>query len=334
MSFLITSDLHFTDAPKDDYRWELFPWLKKQVAKHRPKYVLLLGDLTDHKDKHSAQLVNRLVRELSELSELVKVIILKGNHDFVSETTPFFGFVGLLKDRVRFIIEPWHHRLDGKPCLFLPSTRNYKEAWKDIDFTPYDYIFTHQTFDGALAENGIDLRGIPPSIFKGLKAQVISGDIHVPQRIGRNITYVGSPYRVHFGDDFQPRVLLLEGGEFTDLHVGGVSRELLVGRNISDINAKSFPARTQVKVRIRLKRSEYPEWPELKRKVQALVAERGWELCGLELQAMKVKPSRITDDPEAQIASAEEALMQHAKIKKLDKTMTAQGMEFLKEAQQ
>ena len=57
---LVIGDLHLTDQPKDAYRFGIFKWIKKQIEKHQPEYTVILGDLTDKKDKHSAGLVNRI----------------------------------------------------------------------------------------------------------------------------------------------------------------------------------------------------------------------------------------------------------------------------------
>src|SRR5205814_1607714 len=91
-------------------------------------------------------------------------------------------------------------------CLFLPHTNNYKRDWKGLDFSKYQWIFAHNTFQGANI-GPRRLEGIPTSIFPR-NAKVISGDIHVPQHFGP-IEYVGAPYRIDFGDDYEPRVLFL-----------------------------------------------------------------------------------------------------------------------------
>ena len=106
---IITSDLHLTDRARDEYRWELFPWLIELVEETGSDEVLILGDLTDAKNNHSAELVNRMVKELTNLP--AHVYVLKGNHDYVDPDQPFFGFLNEIPG-VRFVTHP-----EMLPCL-------------------------------------------------------------------------------------------------------------------------------------------------------------------------------------------------------------------------
>lgn len=353
MTAIITADLHVDDNPKNADRWNLFPWLDKQVTKTGAKHLLLLGDITEAKDRHSSKLVNKLVKALSALAQRTQVLWLRGNHDGLDQSSPFFEFMNLIEGDFIYINEPMELAIDdgivegsrnNKPSLFLPSTRDYKQAWKGINFDTGEglgggatkgaikYIFMHQTFDGALAENGTELRGIPPSLFADTRAQIISGDIHVPQAVNDHITYVGSPYRIHFGDTFTARVLLLRKGEFIDLHFPAKGREVITARTLTDLEKQEHDLGTQVKIRLRLKRQEYPEWPSLRKDIMALASRRGWEVCGLELLPLKTKDKKPEDD-ELVSTTPEDVLTEYANRKKLNKGLVEAGVRFLKEAQ-
>ena len=339
MTALITSDLHLTDASRDEYRWGLFPWIREQIAKYNVDEVFVCGDLTDAKDRHSSLLVNRFVDEFSSLAKIAKVYLIRGNHDYISEQYPFFMFMRMLagwstENGLDFIREPTKIKTKNGNVLMLPNTKNYEEEWSGISLAACDYILCHQTFDGAKAENGQALNGIPPLFFKGFKGQVISGDVHVPQRISKNIEYVGAPYRVHFGDSFTPRVLLLRSGVASDLYFPTRSRELLECRTLRDVQRHNYPDGTQVKVRASLRRSEYPEWPKLRREIAALAKERDWDLCGgIELVALKSKDRDVEREDAVSSRSPEDALAVYADAKKLSKDVRAAGVELLKEAQ-
>ena len=336
MTTIVTSDLHFTDLPRDAYRWELFPWLRDSVRKYRAEDVLILGDITDAKDRHSAALVNRLVKELHALSEVATVWLLKGNHDYIDEATPFFGFAAHL-DNVEYAGEPSiTGNIGGATCAFLPSTRNHEREWEGLDLSTCRWIFCHQTFTGALAENGTELSGTPPAYFDDLpkSCRVVSGDIHVPQTLHKGrITYVGSPYRIHFGDTFTPRVLLLDDSKMTDLHFPGVSRELVVARSVDELAALDFPQLTQVKVRLKLPRAEYPDWSRRREEIRALTVERQWVLCGLELLLAEVKaaPSVRDDSAEsdAEDRSPSEVVREYARVNNLDREHLDAGCAFV-----
>lgn len=340
MTVLVTSDLHFTSHARDAYRWELFPWLIRQVKKTGAKQVLLLGDLTDAKDRHPAELVNRLVSSIDELSGHANVIILRGNHDYIDIETPFFGFLGL-SGRVEFIREPTLTELDdgtaekgrtSKLSLFLPNTRDYQKDWANINLKGVKYVFTHQTYTGAETENGTKLSGVPSDFFAGHKLQVWSGDIHVPQKVGSNIEYVGAPYRIHFGDAFSPRVVLLKHGVAVDLHFQTVSKELVVLKKIDRLKRYDFPEGTQVKVRMEMHRGDFPMWKEYKGFIVDYAAKSGWELYGPELVAL---PDERTPDDEAAEPTVgylkpSQVVKVYARQNGLDKALTTVGLDLLK----
>lgn len=300
---------------------------------------MILGDITNEKDRHNAALVNKLVNAFYNLSKEVEIIAEVGNHDFIDPTQPFFSFLDN-NPNIRFIIKPTTLEVRDQPALFLPCTREWDKNYGDLDFEPYTYIFTHQTYDGSIAENGIDLRGISPDVFNPSKAKVFSGDVHGPQRINKQIEYVGSPYHVHFGDTFIPRVLHIastRSGEHQqqDLHFPFRRREAITMRNMEDLKALNYEIGSQVKIKVHLKRSEYPEWPGMRKAIQALTERRGWELCGIKLEALKTKDRIVEHDEELEGAvTPESVLNDYATRKKLDPDLRTAGKLFIKEAQQ
>lgn len=337
MTVLLTADLHLTDNPRDADRWNLFPWLQKQITKTGAKHIIILGDLTDAKDKHPSTLVNRFVRELETLAAKAQVIILKGNHDYIDEKIPFFDFTDLLHN-VLFITSPAELEIDDgtnqggrtkRRCLFLPSTRDHETAWKPLDFSPYFYIFCHQTFDGSLAENGMRLGGVPPSVFKGIKAKVWSGDIHTQQQVSQNIEHVGAPYRIDFGDPYTPRVVLLKHGKAEDLHFPAVRKELLVINQIEDLNL-DLPPGSQVKVRAMVKRADHGDWPKMRRQIQEIIKAKGWDSYGIESERPK-EDKVLAKKVAVKGAKPQDIVKKFAADKKLSKELATAGQEFLKE---
>ena len=330
MTFLITSDTHFTATPRDEYRWGLFPWLRKMAKKHDAGDIIFCGDLTDAKDRHPSTLVNRLVEELDTLaSNGISVWLLKGNHDYVDADNPFFDFLSKVP-HIKFITKPTEITIQEERFLFLPSTRDYDADWAGLDVDA-EYIFCHQTFDGSVAENGMELRGIPPGVFKSFSGKVISGDIHVPQDINKQIKHVGSPYRIHFGDTFTPRVLLLKDGRFTDLHFPCISREVIVVRSAEALDKYEFPEGTQVKIRVKLKRAEYPEWTNIRKQAAEVASRKGWQLCGLELVELTTRV-RDREIEVEETRTPETIVREYGKDRKLDKDMVEAGVDFLKDA--
>lgn len=337
MSTLVVSDTHFTDNPRDSYRWDLFAWLKERVKELNINEVIHCGDACDSKDRHPASLVNRFCNELVELSNICKVYLLIGNHDYIDPVTPFFLFTQHLN--VEYIKDPTDYVLSIGKCLFLPSTKDWKIEWKNLEFNHYDYIFTHQTFDGCKIENGTTLTGgVPPFIFKDFKGKVYSGDIHVPQKLGRNIEYIGAPYRVHFGDIFTPRVLFIDdNGSTKDLRFNCINKHSISICNMVDLQivSKQIESKDQIKVKVLLKRSELPSWKQLKDDIKSYCSEREWDLCGIELvitnDSKKIDIDQI--EKENTYFTPKDILVNFCKKNRIDKQSEEIGLSIIEQLQ-
>lgn len=281
---LITSDLHFTDSPNTSYRWGLFPWLHEQIKKHHVKTLLILGDLTDQKDRHSSELVNKIVKHLNELP-IDDVKILCGNHDWLVRGQEFFRFLNSFP-HLQFITSPWEDDdVHGESAFFLPYSKNPVEDWKGMDFSHYSWLFMHQTIKGAVASNGqvMDGETLPPLN----AAQVYSGDIHVPQVIS-GVTYVGSPMAIHFGDNFKPRAILLDrNGVEHDLHFETIKRAVIKVTSLQELRRKRLRAGDQVKLRVELSEAEKHQWHRIRREAVEYLEACQVSVHGVELIVAK-----------------------------------------------
>ena len=180
---LLISDLHLTSNPRHEYRWGLFKWLANECASEKVKTLVILGDLTDAKGYHPAELTNKLVERITMLTWLgIEVIILPGNHDYLREGHTYFEFLRFIPG-VKFMQTMTAlDEDDGPTAFFLPHNKNPSKAWAGLDFSHYDYLFMHQTVKGSIASNGQLMDGEPLPPLNAVK--VYSGDIHVPQVIG------------------------------------------------------------------------------------------------------------------------------------------------------
>lgn len=342
MSTLITADIHLNEKPHDSYRWGLLDWIGKQVRDYDIENVLILGDATDSKDRHSSYLVNRFSDKLIGLASCgCYIYILKGNHDYVNPDWPFFAFLDHMPN-VYFIDQVWrtplrigHH---SKNCLFLPATNNYKEEWDQYiqeGFKGNDYIFAHATFQGALAENGTQLSGISPSIFKSFTGRIFSGDIHAAQKCGR-VEYIGAPYHTRFGDAYKSRCIFISNNEEEkDLYYPCPSKHVIEIRTLNDLNKKcrDFKPKDWVKVRVRLLRSEYPEWPSLKEKIKSFMLDARFELYGPELLALEAPARLALEAPNRSEGKVDpiELVKQYGKENRISKEGLKLGIDLLKE---
>lgn len=304
---LLASDLHLSSAPSSEYRWKLFDQLATLQRKHKIATLLILGDLTDAKDGHNAALVNRIVSTLAALP-FDDVVILSGNHDWLKEGEEFFRFLNHLP-RLQFITGPtvlpivgarWHSAL----CLFLPYSKTPAADWRALDDSLWDvdYLFMHQTIKGSVASNGQVMEGeelLDLSTVLSTRTKVYSGDIHVPQTVGV-IEYVGSPYHVHFGDKFKPRVILLHSkGEAEDIHLPNVQRLTVKVGSVPELRRIELQRGDHVKLRMELAESEKHAWLKIKREALEVLKAAGVEVYGVELLVKKARRRVVLGDDAA-----------------------------------
>lgn len=285
---LLVSDPHFTANKQDEYRWGLWSWIRATCTKKNIRTLAILGDLTDAKDYHPAELVNRLVHEIDlTRANVENIVILKGNHDYLKDGHAFFEFLSCLPG-VRFITRPHDSSSDGAACLWLPHTKSPNTEWQSLtNLDNYQFVFMHQTLHGARSSNGQAMEGeaMPDLSAAG---KIYSGDIHVPQLVkaGHNeVEYVGSPYHVHFGDNFKPRCLIIDhDGTASETRFRTISRVTL------DITADQLLNQPldlregdQVKVRVHLEAAEMHEWSRLQRAGSKRLQEMGVTVASLAL---------------------------------------------------
>jgi DNA repair exonuclease SbcCD nuclease subunit len=328
MTILITSDLSLTDVQRDEYRWTfLEKTLPILIKAEKADVLYVLGDLTEEKDNHGAWLVNRVSDAFYKLAQLVKdLVILRGNHDYAGSGFPFFSFLDMVSNVV-FISDP----TQIGDFLFLPHTTNYLRDWKPWQdkFRNFPLIFAHNTFEGAVA-NGIQLPGIPLNYFPA-NSLIIAGDVHTPQTYKR-ITYVGAPYTVDFGDDYKPRVLVINDTplRFASVPVSGPQKRVMLV-DTKGIAIKKVEARPEdiLKVRIPLAASDYARWSEIRERVRDVLSEQGFIVHAIEpvveqadrtAAVRRVKRSSETD---AQL------LTRYAKHHDIDEKTLKVGLELL-----
>lgn len=191
---LITSDWHLDENIENAYRWNIFSSLKKAIQEYKIERIIFLGDLTEKKDRHSAQMLNGLRKEMIELvyvnnQEPIEFSFVIGDHDYVDRNCPFFELFGDYEKFSIVFAEP--HWVDG--TVYIPH---------GCKITPEELgnihtVFLHDEIRGAWYENGyITDKGLFGELF--LDEKVYAGHIHLPQKIGDNITYVGSPFPIDF----------------------------------------------------------------------------------------------------------------------------------------
>ncbi len=324
--YLLIGDPHLTDRPRDAYRFGLFDWIRKQQAKYKPKHTIILGDLCDRKDKHSALLVNRVVDELRQLHD---TLVLMGNHDYIDPNNPFFGFLNHLEN-VRFITKPL--ACDGMALLpHIRDEKQFKAACAAFEHRP-DIVVLHNTFEGAIAESGAHLAGFSTTPVVALRARLgaFAGDVHRPQRAGP-ITYVGVPYTVRFGDDFDPRCLLVRSdGTTKDLHYGCPRKWALTITGPADLLSNdSLYDGDQVKISVRLTREEMPEWRTIRRAVLEACDKLRLEVFGVDLKVATPAAKKAVRIDKTSRKTDSEIITEYCKAEKAADAVRVAGLKFI-----
>jgi hypothetical protein len=148
----------------------------------------------------------------------------------------------------------------------------------------YGFVFFHGCVRGARASSGKHLDGLSWDLFKNHR--VVAGDIHVPQRIGP-VTYVGAPYPINFGDDYIPRIMVIEDRKISYTRPPIILKRHLRVRRLHELEKKmeEFTGNDQVKVTYILPKSEYYQWQEIRKEIIEICNRP--VLCGIEMQEAK-----------------------------------------------
>jgi hypothetical protein len=328
---LLTADWHLDDKPENEYRWAVFGEVRRQLEKTPERHLVILGDLCDRRDKHSAALVNRLMDEFADLlaHHAMRIDILMGNHDAPVNGIPFWHILDhLANDRagsfVQFHIEPFLDK--GNYTLYLPFTPNPVECWAGIDLKKYKLAFIHQPIKGADAGGHILEEGSEMPLFpRGLK--VYAGDIHYPQTIGK-ITYVGAPHRVRFGDDHHCRFLALEAdGSAKEIELRAPQKAVAEVSSLEELQQIGLQQGDMARIRFAISANSIEAWPVEMQAIQEWATDAGIQLASIEAIVDNVReaisiPSFDTD-PRL-------VLQDFCKQEGLDQGLIDAGMELLR----
>lgn len=281
---LLVSDLHLTSAPRDEYRWSVFNLLQEDVG-GEVRHIWILGDLTDAKDNHNAQLVNRICDAIGALAKEAEVHIVRGNHDGSDPAWPYFRFLRAMNN-VHFYIKPGEAH-GQRNVLVLPHSRNPEKDWAqlaDPQSAGYKWVMMHATFTGSISESGVEIGDLEiPNQLRRKDVKIYSGDVHVPQKLG-NVTYVGSPHHVHYGDSFKPRMIYIDNaGKEESINLPYVPRLMYDIKNLRDLQRLAPSKGAQAKVRLHLTEADLGKWQELRKAVVQECKKLGLDLASVEL---------------------------------------------------
>jgi len=328
--WFLCGDLHLTDRAQDAYRFGIFDWIRRQQEKHPVAATFLAGDITDQKDRHSATLVNKIVSGLLKLQPPVYIVM--GNHDYRNPKNPFFKFLNHIEG-IKFITSP--HLVNFKtPIALIPHYRTqaeFNQAIKSVTWNQNPAAFlVHQTFDGAIAESGVRLSGLSASLVESFKPPlgVYAGDVHRPQSQGQ-VTYLGCPYHIRFGDDFTPRVLwVAKNGQVVNRCFSAPYKWTLTVHDADDVlNNNQLREGDQVKLTIQITREEAIDWKRIKQGVLDACKELKLEVFGAKVEVQTIQSIRLHLNEKRM--EHVQILEQFCKAEKLPDTIKKTGKEIL-----
>lgn len=339
---LAISDLHISANKRDHYRLDFLEALIGILERRQPDCLLILGDLTEEKDRHPARVVNAVVALIHAYSLICPVVILQGNHDYRSEGHPFFAFTQCLKD-VYWINTPTIgsdlQREVGyifKNDLFLPHTFDHERDWAahkaDIQAGRFSRIYAHNAFSGANLGSGAPTADGIPLAYLGKAKSVIAGDIHIPQTVGGIVTYCGAPYRVDFGDDYEPRFLVIEQDtqKLRSVGCGGWPQKRLFEISKTAVLDKLETNEGDV-VKLRIHVRNMKDWAAINAEASEWATKRQitLHLCEPIIKRVDADRSIVVAAPESDL-SDDDILRQFAKRHSVDEETLDAGLELVK----
>ena len=214
---LLLADLHLHTAPT--WRWE---WCKKfvdEILKSKEyKHLMLLGDVTEIRDKVDSRTLNLLIKLMTQFSN-GNVIHLSGQHDSYLPgiaTLHELDGISIAKGKI-YVVDNDVFEHEGH--YFIPYQRNDENYLKLLKKIPNNAtVFTHlptkeiiEMYSGNPNAPGISMKK-----FKRFK-HTYSGDIHKFIDFDEfNFSYVGAPSQRDWRDrGVEGQIGVLEGDKFT-----------------------------------------------------------------------------------------------------------------------
>lgn len=191
---LIVGDPHLQVQRLDDGR-KFIERIYNLAIEH--EMLIILGDMFDTFAVVRSEVLSLWAEFFHHLRNKTPVIALVGNHDFCGQQGGCHA-LEVFRDRISVVDSKRPSCFAG--IYFLPFIRDKGEFEKAARECPRDSVlFCHQSFTGAVFNEGyFDPDGADPACVGHLGA-VISGHVHTRQTIG-NIWYPGTPFQHTFAD--------------------------------------------------------------------------------------------------------------------------------------
>ncbi len=230
MKVFITTDWHFgvylNNLDKwlntmEDYFYNSFiPYIKENS---KPGDILIhCGDLYDNRTSIPIIASYKAEKILIELSKILPLHIIVGNHDLWNKGTNDVNSVRLFNyvNNINIYTSTSTIEVGDNKLVLMPWVEKRLDMIKEINSNPGDYLFCHSDLNGCRMHLNSVAHRNPDKIdveeFKVYK-HVFSGHIHIRQ-VNNNFSFIGSPYQMDrndMGDQKGITILDLETNEIS-----------------------------------------------------------------------------------------------------------------------
>ena len=213
MKLWILSDLHYGVHNNNyslwlknmnSYFYEFFIPLLKEHKKPNDK-LIILGDIFDNRISINLFVINAVVKLFEDLSKIIEVHILIGNHDMALMNSTEINSDCVIRNINNIILyeEPKIINIDNKSILMMPWIHGKNEEKAVLEkYSGTDLLFCHSDLNGCRTQlnptRPYDGHILDIEDFNGY-GKVYSGHIHIVQEI-KNFKFVGSPYHMDRND--------------------------------------------------------------------------------------------------------------------------------------
>lgn len=184
-----------------------FPYLDKHLIKN----IIHLGDIVDKRKGIgyiSGHHLNQFMKACDDREIVLDVIT--GNHDIPLKESLEYNAMSVLYSHTKYNInyydKPTDVDFDGTTLTMMPwiCKNNYQECMDHIKNTKSQILLGHLDIQGFDMYRGMpNQHGMKPEVFNKFDL-VFSGHFHHKSTKG-NITYLGSPFEITWGDWNDPR---------------------------------------------------------------------------------------------------------------------------------
>jgi DNA repair exonuclease SbcCD nuclease subunit len=229
MKVYIITDTHFGIYLNDLEKWLnmmestfyefVIPYLKNNVKEG--DIIIHCGDLFDNRTSIPINVMNKVEKILKEISNILPIHMMVGNHDLFNKGTNDVNSVRLfsyLNNNISVYEKTSKISIGDKNIILIPWVEKRKDLIIEIQNNPGDYLFCHSDLNGCRMHlNSVAHRNsdkIDVEEF-GRYKHVFSGHIHIRQT-NKNFSFIGSLYQMDrndIGDQKGITVLNLETDE-------------------------------------------------------------------------------------------------------------------------